>query len=195
MGKIKVQGNINGLGVYGFIDDTGKVLYVGSGMMNDRKQNHEYHLKKGNYKYNNKNILQEEYEKNNLIFKVLHFSINNSTYVNGTNKERQEIQKSLEVLEQFYYNLYKDTCCNEKGKIRKYSTSPTLETTYKRKKINEGIKNPNCKYDIETIIEIKEMINMGLSDTEISIKTSINRNYISQIRTRRKWSSVNILPI
>ncbi|MCW6085559.1 MULTISPECIES: nuclease [Clostridium] len=195
MGKIKVQGNIYGMGIYGFTDYTDKILYVGSGMMNDRKQNHEYHLKNENYKNNNKKILQEEYEKDNLTFQVLHFSVDNSTYLNSTTEEKQKIQKSLEEKEQFYYNLHKDTCCNEMRKIRKHSTSPTLETTYKRKKANQGIKNPNVKYDLDTILEIKQMIDMGLSNTEISKKTSVNRNYISQIRTGQKWSSVNILPI
>lgn len=38
------------------------------------------------------------------------------------------------------------------------------------KKAQQGVNNGNCKYDIEIIIEIKEMINMGLSNTEISKK-------------------------
>ncbi|WP_409069893.1 nuclease [Clostridium sp. FAM 1755] len=195
MGKMKVQGNIYGMGVYGFTDHTDKILYVGSGMMNDRKQNHEYNLKRENYKNNNKKILQEEYKKDNLTFKVLHFSIDNSTYLNATDKEKREIQKILEEKEQFYYNLHKDTCCNQIKKIHKWTTSPNIKSTQKRRKANAGTRNPNNKYDIDTILEIKQMIEMGLNNTEISKKTGINRNYISQIRTGQKWSCVNILPI
>ncbi|MHB7978954.1 nuclease [Clostridium sporogenes] len=195
MSKIKTEGNIYGMGVYGFTDHTDKVLYIGSGMMNDRKQNHEYHLKRENYKNNNKKILQQEYKKDNLTFQVLYFSVDNSTYLNATDEERQEMQKNLEGKEQFYYNLYKDTCCNQIKKIHKWTTSPNEKSTEKRRRANAGTKNPNSKYDIEQIIEIKQMIGMGLNNTEISKKTGINRNYISQIRTGQKWSSVNILPI
>ncbi|NFK78275.1 endonuclease [Clostridium botulinum] len=193
MGKIKVQGNINGLGVYGFTNDTGKVLYVGSGMMNDRKQNHEYHLKKGNYKYNNKNILQEEYEKDDLTFKVLHFSINNSTYVNGTNEERQEIQESLEVLEQFYYNLYRDTCCNQIKKIHKWTTSPNKISTEKRRRANIGENNPhNTKLTKQDVKEIKLKLKKGVKQVNLVEQYNVSPTHIWNIANGIRWNSVQV---
>jgi hypothetical protein len=147
----EVKGNIYGLGVYCFIAD-GKVLYVGSGMMNDRLQSHIYMLKRGKYEGTNKDILQRKYNVGELIFEVLHFSENNSTYLNGTDAERKAIQQSLETLEQFYYDLYKESCCNKISNIKKFSTSPSNKTSWKRREANRGSNNPNAKID-KTIIE------------------------------------------
>ncbi len=150
----EVKGNIYGLGVYCFKDLAGKVLYVGSGMMNDRLQTHLYNLKRGKYEDTNKVILQRIYNMGNLIFEVIHFSENNCEYINGTDKERIAIQRGLEVLEQFYVDLYKDTICNCVKKIRKFSTSPSQEVSNKRKQANLGNKNPNVKYDESLMAEI-----------------------------------------
>lgn len=124
----EVEGNIYGMGIYCFKDIDNKILYVGSGMMNDRLQTHLYNLKRGLYENNNKKILQHTYNCGNLIFEVLHFSENNTTYLNGTNGERKAIQKSLET---FYIDLYKDTICNLYKRITKTSSSPNRLTHIK----------------------------------------------------------------
>lgn len=183
----KVEGNIYGLGVYCFKDVEGKVLYVGSGMMNDRLQTHLYNLKRGLYEDTNKKILQHTYNCENLSFEVLHFSENNSEYLNGTDNERMAIQESLETLEQFYYNLYKDTCCNKIKKITKWGSSPSLETTYKRKMANRGNKNPNCKYSEKMIAEILWLKMNGYKPKQIEeMYMDIKASYISNIGVT-KW--------
>lgn len=188
----KVEGNINGMGIYCFKDINGKILYVGSGMMNDRLQTHLYNLKRGLYENSNKKVLQHTYNCENLIFEVVHFSENNTTYLNGTNEERKAIQESLETLEQFYVNLYKDTICNLHKKITKTSSSPNRLTTYKRRKANLGSKNPNVKYSEKMISEILYLKQNGYKPKEISkiiednYKIDIKRTYISKLGVE-KW--------
>lgn len=188
----KVEGNINGMGIYCFKDINGKILYVGSGMMNDRLQTHLYNLKRGLYENSNKKVLQHTYNCGNLIFEVLHFSKNNTTYLNGTNEERKAIQESLEILEQFYVNLYKDTICNLHKKITKTSSSPNRLITYKRRKANLGSKNPNAKYNEKMIAEILWLKQNDYRPKEISkiiednYKIDIKKTYISSIGVQ-KW--------
>lgn len=190
--SIEIKGNIYGMGCYSFKDNTGKVLYIGSGMMNDRLQNHEYYLKRGLYENTNKKVLQQEFEKDNLIFEVLHFSENNSEYLNGTDSERMAIQEALEVLEQFYYNMYKDTCCNKIKRIRKTSSSPNKMTTYKRKQANMGSNNPNCYVLTEEtaseILWLKQ--NTKMKNKEIADIYKCRANLISRVGKDR-WLSVN----
>ncbi|MBK1809157.1 hypothetical protein JHL18_00650 [Clostridium sp. YIM B02505] len=185
-----VKGNIYGLGVYALVAN-GKVLYVGSGMLNDRLQSHLYMLKRGKYEGTNKDILQKMYNIGELSFEVLHFSENNSTYLNGADEERLAVQQALEVLEQFYFDMYKDTCCNRITKITKHSTSPSAETTEKRRKANAGSKNPNCKNDEVLIANIIWLKDNGYENREIEelINGVIKRNYISQIG-KGKWSHI-----
>ncbi len=188
----KVKGNINGMGIYCFKDINGKILYVGSGMMNDRLQTHLYNLKRGLYENSNKKVLQHTYNCGNLIFEVVHFSENNTTYLNGTNEERKAIQESLETLEQFYVNLYKDTICNLHKRITKTSSSPNRLTTYKRRKANLGSKNPNAKYNEKMIAEILWLKQNDYRPKEISkiiednYKIDIKKTYISSIGVQ-KW--------
>ena len=192
---LKVEGNIYGLGVYCFKDVSGKVLYVGSGMMNDRLQTHLYNLKRGLYENGNKNILQSTYNCGNLIFEVLHYSKNNSEYLNGTDKERQSIQESLEVLEQFYIDLYKDTVCNKMKKIHKFSTSPSKLTTYKRRNANRGINNPNAKRDENIIAEILWLkCNAKMKNKDIANHYDLPKQYVFRIGYDRWLSLTPIKP-
>lgn len=149
----EVIGNIYGMGIYCFKCND-EVLYVGSGMLNDRLQAHLFGMKRGKYEGTNKDILQRLYNIGELSFEVLHFSENNSTYINGTDKERKAIQQALETLEQFYVNLYADSICNQVRKITKSSSSPNKLTTYKRRLANQGSNNPNVKYSEELISNI-----------------------------------------
>jgi hypothetical protein len=162
--EIKIIGDIYNLGVYCYKNsEDGKVLYVGSGMMNDREQFHRYKLKKQQYQDNNKSILQDLYNKGDgsLIFEVLHISANNSAYINGTKEEKAAIQKALEVMEQFYYDMYRDTCCNKITVIKKYITS----NPEARSKANRGVKNPNNKYSENLISAV-----LYLKSNDIKVK-------------------------
>ncbi|GKX66014.1 hypothetical protein [Inconstantimicrobium mannanitabidum] len=159
-------------------------------MLNDRLQSHLYMLKRGKYEGTNKDILQRKYNLGELTFEVLHFSENNSTYLNGTKEEREAIQQSLETLEQFYYNLYKDTVCNKISKIKKFSTSPDSSTSWKRREANRGSKNPNSKHSkvlIEWIAWFKEQGYKPRQIAEILEQhgIDINKNYISAIKVSR----------
>lgn len=155
-----VKGNIYGLGVYCFKNaTTDEILYVGSGMMNDRLSTHLYNLKRDKYANTNKDILQKEYNRSNLCFEVLHFSENNDVYLHANKQTKSDIQKSLETMEQFYVNLYKNTICNKIMRIRKTSSEGNEETKIKRRKANKGINNPRCKYAeslIANVIWLKE---------------------------------------
>lgn len=190
-----VEGNIYGLGVYCF-KANGKVLYVGSGMLNDRLQTHLYNLKRNLYEGTNKDILQRKYNLNVLEFKVLHFSENNSEYINGTSEKRDAIQQALEVLEQFYYNMYKDTVCNKISKIHKFSTSPNKEVSSKRHNANVGSNNPNVKFSEEIICNILYLKENGLKYKDIKeimkneCNIDINTNYICCIGNT-KWVHIN----
>jgi hypothetical protein len=159
---IKVIGNIYGMGVYCFKDKDGEIVYVGSGMMNDRLSNYKTQFANNKYKGTNKEVLQDLYNKGDLTFEVLHYSENNSEYINGSKEFKKAIQQSLEVLEQFYYNLYKDTCCNKITNIHKWSTSPSEDTTAKRSEINKGSNNPNSKYNEELVCNVLYLKNKGV---------------------------------
>lgn len=179
----KVEGNIYGMGVYCFKDGEGNVIYVGSGMMNDRLQSHLYNLKRGLYSDTNKAPIQQVYNYGELTFEVLHFSQNNSIYLNGSDSEKVSIQKALETLEQFYVNLYKDTICNKMRNISKWSTSPSQETTQRRHNANTGCKNPNNRYDEKIIANILWLKNNKYKPKQIAdhYQGLIRQNYISQI--------------
>jgi phosphopantetheinyl transferase (holo-ACP synthase) len=163
------------------------VLYVGSGMLNDRLQTHIYNLKRGYYEDTNKNILQRIYNNGELIFEVLKFSENNSTYLNGTQAEKEAILKSLETIEQFYVDMYKDSICNRVRTITKYSTSPRKIVSYKRKNVNLGSKNPNRKYDEALMANILWLKLHGYKNREIAdLYQNVSKTYIPLIGIT-KW--------
>lgn len=186
----EVKGNIYGMGVYCFKAGD-KLLYVGSGMLNDRLQAHLYNLKRGLYESTNKAILQKEYNNGELEFEVLKFSENNSTYLNGSKEEREAIQKALEVLEQFYVNLYKETICNKMMSIKKFSSNKDNTTSWKRRMANKGSKNPNSKYDTELIANILWLKEQGIKPKKImemllERDIKIGNTYISALGVQ-KW--------
>lgn len=186
----EVRGNIYGMGIY-CLRDENIVYYVGSGQMNDRLSSHLYSCKRGLYEGTNKDIIQKIYNQGELIFEVLHLSENNNTYLNGTKEEREVIQQSLETLEQFYYEIYKESVCNKMSKISKWSTSPTPETTWKRRQANLGKNNPNAKYDETLISNILFLKEKGLKPKEIvemllEHDINVRQGYISQIGVE-KW--------
>lgn len=177
----EVKGNIYGMGIYCFKDEEGIVRYVGSGMLNDRLQSHLYNLKRGLYEGTNKDILQRKYNLGLLIFEVLHYSENNSEYLHMTDKEKQSVQKALEVMEQMYVNLFRDSICNKMKHIKKTSSSPTEKTTIKRSLANQGSNNPHAKYDETMIANILWLKNNGYNSKQIEKiyeDKGIKSNYI-----------------
>lgn len=185
-----VEGNIYGLGVYCFKDTDGKVLYVGSGMINDRLQSHLYSLKRGRYEDTNKSILQKTYNVGLLSFEVLHFSENNSEYLHMSDSEKEAVQKALETLEQMYVNLYKDTICNKFRHITKWSTSPNEETTLRRRNANIGANNPNCGHDEKLVANILWFKEQGFKPKQIvemllEHDIEVTNRYISSLGVKR----------
>ncbi len=186
--KMEVQGNIYQAGVYGIKTKDEKVLYIGSSIeINDALSRHLYNLKRGNYMDNNKRTLQEAYDREDLIFYIIRSSALNGEINSMIIKEKEAVQESLSVLEQFYINLYKDTVCNKHKRVTKCSSNHNEETTLKRRQANIGNKNPNVKYDEDMIAEIlwfKEN-NYKCKDIEEIIEKHYNikvkSNYIYQI--------------
>ncbi|EQB3123089.1 GIY-YIG nuclease family protein [Clostridium botulinum] len=177
---VDIAMKMKAIGIYGIEDvETGNIYVGQSTDIGKRWSNHDSFLKAGKHKYKK---LQEAY---NLDCKRIKYTILEEC-------SREKLQEREEFWMEYVKKIDGWTLINKQpyGGVNKKVTD-----TSNMKKAQQGVNNGNCKYDIEIIIEIKEMINMGLSNTEISKKTGINRNYISQIRTGQKWSSVNILPI
>jgi hypothetical protein len=53
-----------------------------------------------------------------------------------------------------------------------------------------GERHPNSKMDTDTVLQIKQDIEKGLTGTEIAIKYGVARSYASGIRTKRRWKHV-----
>lgn len=177
--KMEVQGNIRQAGVYGIKTKDEKVLYVGSSIeINDALSRHLYNLKRGNYMDNNKRPLQEAYDREDLIFYIIHESALNGEISTMTIREKETVQESLSVLEQFYINLYKNTVCNCHKRVTKCSSNHNEETTLKRRQANLGNKNPNNKYSkelMEEILWLKEN-DYKLKEIEDIIKNQYNKD-------------------
>jgi hypothetical protein len=178
------------IGVYALKVD-GVTRYIGSGMLNDRKDNHQRNLRQGLYNNTNKQVLQDAFENGNLSMEVLHCSVSNSRYLNATKEEQIEALTSIGIFEQLYYNIHKNTACNSMRKITKFSTSPTQETTLKRSMANRAEKNPNIKYDPKVIANILFLKEIGLKPKEIIELMQkqgivIAKNYIYLIG-KTKW--------
>lgn len=195
--KMEVKGDIYIAGVYAMVQkDEEKVLYVGSALeCNDALSRHLHYLKRGLYTGTNKEVLQKEYDLNNLEFVILKQSEFTDKVSEMGIKDRKNVQKSLEVLEQFYYNLNKDTACNSHKIIRKHSSNKNGVSTFRRRQANLGTKNPNAKYEeelIRNIIWLKE--NTELKNKEISelildkLEVEIKPAYIAAIGNT-KWIS------
>lgn len=199
MSEIKIVGNIYVAGVYCFKDKDGKVIYVGSSLeCNDALSRHLYYLKRGLYEETNKSILQLKYDYNKLEFEILHTSEHDGSIKDMSNKEKEDLQKALSVLEKMYIDLYKDTICNKQRIVTKSSSNKNALTTYKRRLANMGAKNPNVKYDEKMIAEILWFKLNGYKPREIQeiiedyYNVNINSNYISNVGVQ-KW--LNIKPL
>ena len=187
-----VKGEINVAGVYQMAAKDGVVLYIGSSIeCGDALSRHLYNLKRGYYMDSNKRLLQEAYDREDLVFSIIHISASNGDVRNMTIQQKEDLQKALGVIEQFNIELNKSTVCNKINKISKWSTSPTPETTERRRNANLGGSNPNAKYDetlIANIIFLKEKGFKPKEIVEMLLEHDINvhQGYISQIGVE-KW--------
>ena len=191
--KIKnIEGNIYGMGIYCFKTSDGKVLYVGSGMMNDRFSNHLYHLKRDLYK-TNKAEIQKYYDMEELIFEVLHFAEANKCYIKMSIKEKENLQIALSTLEMFYIDMFKDTICNKATTVNKKSSNRDEFSTIKRIKANSGSNNPMSCYSSLMISNILWMKQNGYKAKQIEkYYVYISANYIGSLGVT-KW--INAEPI
>lgn len=190
--KIKVEGNIKVAGIYGLCNKDGIVRYVGSGIeCGDCYSRHQYNVARGYYMDTNKRLLQEAFDREDLVMKIIHESASNADVRNMSEKQKESLQIALGVLEEFYINLNRKTICNRDNKVTKSSSSPSIETTEKRRIANKGEKNPNNKYSerlIKWIVWFKEQ---GYKPKRISgiLKghgIDIDKNYIGLIKVS-KW--------
>lgn len=192
LNKMKVLGNIYVAGVYAMTTKAGVILYVGSALeVNDALSRHLFNLKRGHYINTNKRPLQLAYDREDIIFKVIHVSAHNDEVRNMTIQQKEDLQKALGVIEEFNIQLNKNTVCNKMIKVSKWSTSPNEETTKKRRIANTGINNPHCRYDEELIANIlwlKENRFKPKEIVEILLEHDIevNRSYISALGVQ-KW--------
>lgn len=191
--KMIVEGNIYVAGVYAMCTRDGVILYVGSGIeCNDCLSRHNYSLKRGLYTDKNKRPLQEAYDREDLIFKIIKISEFSKDVRNMTIEERKDLQKVLGVLEKFYIDLNKETICNKQLSVTKTSSSPNKLTTYKRRIVNTGSNNPHAKYSEVIIAEILYFKLMGYKPKQImkliegQYGINIGNSYISAIGVQ-KW--------
>lgn len=189
--KMCVEGNIYCAGVYGIRrKDEETYLYIGSSIeCNDSMSRHLHYLKRGLYEDTNKFILQKAYDNYELVFEIIKTSC--FTKVNEMTKlEKENLQKELSVLEQFYIGLHKDTICNLHKKVTKHSSNRNIITRNKRRKANLGNRNPNNKYSERLIAEILWLKNNGYKAKDIEEKykkIGIRSNYILSIGLT-KWT-------
>ncbi|UZP04862.1 hypothetical protein JW813_07595 [Clostridium botulinum] len=190
--KMIVEENIYVAGVYEMATREGTPLYNGSALeCNDALSRHLYNLKRGYYMDTNKRILQLAYDREDLVFKVIHKSAFADEVRNMTMQQKEGLQKALSVIEQFNIELNKATVCNKQRKVTKHSSSPNKLTTYKRRQANTGVNNPNNKYDSELIANILYLKEKGLKPKKIvelllEHDIDIKSSYISQIGVK-KW--------
>lgn len=191
--KMEVRGNIYCAGVYEMYTKEGIILYVGSGIeCNDALSRHLYNLKRGLYFNTNKRTLQEAYDRNDLIFEVIHESAKAEDVRSMEMQEKEDLQKALSVLEEFNIKLNINTVCNKQKSVTKHSSTKNKLTTYKRRLINTGTNNPNSKYDEVIIAEILYFKLMGYKPKEIEsligehYKINIKKSYISALGVQ-KW--------
>lgn len=186
--RMKVIGNIYVAGVYGIrCRNSEGYLYIGSGIeINDCLSRHIYFLKRGLYTDTNKAILQKYYDMGELVFEVIKESCH--TKINEMSiEEKESLQQALSVLEKFYIDLYKDSCCNKQKLVTKHSSNKNKLSTYKRSIVNRGSKNPNSKYDEKMIAEILWLKLNGYKPRDIEkYYKDINKTYISAIGIT-KW--------
>lgn len=189
--KMIIKSETNVAGVYQMETLAGVPLYNGSSIeIGDALSRHLYNLKRGKYMNTNKRPLQLAYDREDLVFKVIHVSAFNDEIRNMTTQQKEDLQKALGVIEQFNIELNKKTVCNKVMKVTKFSTSPSNKTSWKRHESNRGSKNPNSKYDTQVIANILYLKEQGLKPKKImelllENDININSNYISRIGADR----------
>mgnify|MGYP001226933805 CR=1 FL=1 len=186
--KMEVKGEIKVAGVYQMATRAGKVLYVGSSIeIGNALTRHNYNLKRGKYADTNKRVLQEAYDRDDLIFEVIHKSAFNNEVRNMNIDQKENLQLALGVLEEFYINLNKETICNQQKTVHMRSSNKDKYSTIKRSKANLGSKNPNVKYSEKILAEILWMKLYGYKPRKIAeFYKDIPQNYISCIGIT-KW--------
>lgn len=197
--KMKIEGNIYTPGVYGMkIAGTEEYLYIGSSIeINDAFSRHGYFLKRGLYTDTNKAILQEKYDIGVLEFVVIKESEHKHLVKDMSVGKKEDLQKALSTLEQFYINLYKTTVCNVQKSVTKHSSNRDGLSTYKRRKANIGTRNPNVKYDERIIAEILWLKLNGYKPKEIEKlyeEIGIKSRYIVNIGLTRWIHTDAIMP-
>ncbi len=192
--KMIVKGEVTVAGVYEMATKDGVILYNGSALeVNDALSRHLYSLKRGYYMETNKRPLQEAYDREDLVFYVIHVSAHNDEVRNMTEQQKEDLQKALGVLEQFNIRLNKDTVCNSHMSVTKHSSNKNKMSTYKRRMANRGTLNPNTKYSELIIAEILWLKLNGYKPSEIvEYYKDINQKYISSIGIT-KW--IHLEPI
>jgi len=165
---MEIKGDIYCAGVYGMREKgSDKYLYIGSGLeINDCLSRHLYFLKRGLYADKKKAILQEKYDLQELVFEVIKESCH--TKISEMSKEEKEnLNKALSVLEQFYIEMYKDSVCNTQKVVNRTSSNRDELSTIKRKRANIGSNNPNSRYNEMVISNILWLKMNGYKAKEI----------------------------
>lgn len=184
--KMIVEGNIYVAGVY-TMSTQNKVIYIGSSLeCNDALSRHVYNCKRGYYTDSNKKELQLAYDRGDLTFKVIKESASSGQVKNMNNAEKENLQESLSMLEQFYIGVFKDTVCNKQMFVRKHSSNKDKNTTLLRREANLGINNPRAKADEKMIANILFLKECGLKPREIVSLLAkqgigVKNTYISRI--------------
>ena len=156
-------------GVYGLrVEDSEDYLYIGSGIrINESLGRHTYFLKRGLYADTNKAILQEKYDLGVLEFVVIKESEHKDMIKDMTVEQKESLQEVLSVLELFYINLYKKTICNSQTTVKKHSSNRDEFSTIKRRLANQGVLNPNHKFEEELVANILWLKLNGYTTKEI----------------------------
>lgn len=194
--KMLIKGEINVAGVYEMATKDGIILYNGSALeVNDALSRHLYNLKRGYYMDTNKRPLQEAYDREDLVFYVIHKSAYNDEVRNMTTKQKEDLQKALGVIEQLNIALNKKTVCNCQKSVLKHSSNKDEYSTIRRHNSNVGNKNPHVKYDEKLIAEILWLKENGYKPKQIEKIYSdygIKSSYIAAIGI---WKWAELEPI
>ena len=205
--KMEIKCNVHVAGVYTMSTKLGKVLYVGSSVeIGNALSRHLYNLKRGKYTETNKKALQLAYDREDLVFEVIHESAHNSDVNSMTVAQKEDLQKALGVLEEMYIDLYKSTICNVQRKVTKSSSAGDENTLERRRAANIGSNNPNAQHDEELVANILYFKELGLKPREIvelllEHDIEVDNRYISRLGITRwitlkakspEWYSENI---
>ncbi|MBW9169752.1 hypothetical protein K2F43_00865 [Clostridium estertheticum] len=190
--KMKIVGNIYTYGVYGVQTTEGEMIYVGSGEINCCLGRHLHFLKRGLYATTNKAEMQRLYDMDCLEFHVIHESEQKNVYKTFTIEQRNQLDKAMSVLEQFYIEMYRDTICNSHNTVKRHSSNHDANTTEKRRLVNTGELNPMNKYSEELISNILWLKESGYMPIDImklinkQVDITMSKEYIKIIGVQ-KW--------